>query len=110
MASADLAAGARRDWPLANPWPWMAAGLLACGWAWAWARVYGERASDNRIVLLALGLLAAGAAVALRLNSSRPAFLGGLPAAWQRRLTLVLAGLFGLLALAVTGLLVAAFA
>lgn len=108
MASANLALPARRDWILANPWAWMGVGLVSCAWAWAWTRTFGTQASDYRALPVALGVLAAGAAVALRLGSSRPALVSQLGAAWQQRLGLVLATLFGLLAAAVTVVLVLA--
>jgi hypothetical protein len=104
MAHAVLAPATRRDWIFANPWPWMAAGLLACCWAWGWAHLFGTRASDNRVVLLAVGLLAAGVAVALRLNTARGAYLERLPAVWQRSCSLGLAALFALLLLALSAL------
>lgn len=107
MASANVAVSGKRDWLLANPWIWIGLSLLLCAWAWLWARTFGPIASDNRIGILAAGLAAAGLAVALRLNSSRPALVASLPWSLQSQLLLVLAWIFFLISLIVTGILAA---
>jgi hypothetical protein len=106
MASVELGVPARRDWVLANPWLWLVVGEALCAWAWLWARAFGAAASDNRVILVALGLAAIGVAVTLRLQARRLGPLDLSPAL-QRFFTLAVAGAFALLALTVTGVLVA---
>lgn len=109
MASANLSvATPQRDWIFANPWAWSTVGLLLCGWSCAWTRVFGSDASDLRVIPLALGLLAGGIALALRLTSSGPAYLERLAPARRRLALRLLALVFGLTALAITAVVVLA--
>lgn len=109
MASADVPLEGRRDWVLANPWPWMMGGLAAAGLAWLCAAVFGDPAPAARFSLLLLGLLGAGVAVVLRLRSARPAFLQAADPG-VRRLTLgLLLLVYGLLVLSLTALLAIAW-
>jgi hypothetical protein len=94
MATATHAVPRRRDWIFANPWAWISAALLACVWALAWARFYDVTASDNRVILLALGLLAAAAAVTLSLRSGQAILLDRLSDAGRRAVSLTLVALF----------------
>jgi hypothetical protein len=66
MASANLNVALKRDWLLANPWLWLGLGIALCGWALAWTLTYREIASDYRVIIVALGLLATGAGAYLR--------------------------------------------
>jgi hypothetical protein len=107
MASADTATAARADWPLSNPWTWALTGMAAAVLALAWVHLLGERAPAVRGLLIIVGLLAAGGAVALRLTSSGGAYLESLTPP-RRRVALLALALGGLtLAASAIGLLAA---
>ena len=94
----------KKDWPLANPWPWLSVGVALAIWSWAWTLIWKEHASDARIIVLAVGLLFTGIGLWLRWQANRQTvFLPDRPARLAR---LVMAGLFGAIALGVTALLV----
>jgi hypothetical protein len=106
MASAEARIAAPRDWVLANPWFWMAIGLLATGIAGIWARALGDSLCAIRFFLIGVGLPAAGAALTIRLNSRQAAFLETMaPRARGLALTLLLL-ILGVTALTLTVLLV----
>jgi hypothetical protein len=71
MASADAVIPAEQDWPLSNPWPWMIAGLILVGTAFLWDQGLGDKLTPVRVGLVFLGVLAAGAGVAIRANSEK---------------------------------------
>src|SRR5262245_47202100 len=104
MAPATLAAPARTDWILSNPWLWSGLGFLSCFTAWLIQLVFGE--DLVRLIFIFFGLVAAGAGLAIRLQSSRPAFLGELGAGAP--FLMLLSGVFGLIALAPPVLLILA--
>src|ERR1700681_4631960 len=109
MASANLSVGRKIDWPLANPWLWLAAGLALCVWSWLWTLSFGPISSELRIVVLAVGLLVCGVGIWLRFADRDTAYLAGafpFPATFLR---LTMWPLFGVIALGVSGLFVATF-
>ena len=97
---------ARRDWIMANPWPWSILGLCLCLAAWAMALAQADALTGLRVTAIFLGLVSVGAGVTIRLNSSRPPFLDHLSVSYRRGVLLVLALLFALVAVALTVLLV----
>ena len=68
MATVNVSAPARTDWIFSNPWLWSGIGLSSCGVA-----LFVQLTSEDlvRLVFIFLGLLGAGAGLALRLQSSR---------------------------------------
>lgn len=82
---ADSLVTRRRDWILANPWPFVCFGLFAAATACLLGgfSVAGAWADGLRGFLMVLGLACGGIAVALRLNSRRPAYLDLLPSGWR---------------------------
>ena len=54
--------------PLLSPWPILAAGLAAVAVGWVWSLVAGGAGEPLRFGLILAGLVAVGAAVALRLS------------------------------------------
>jgi hypothetical protein len=105
MASAEMRVAAGKDWVLANPWFWMGAGLISTGLAWAWVLAFGDNASAIRFVLICFGLLSAGGAIVIRLNSSAPAFLDTMSRDTRKLVTAGLVLIFGALAMTVSVLL-----
>jgi hypothetical protein len=107
MASAELKVPASRDWVLANPWFWMVLGQACTALAWARLQLLNILSLDDtwpaQLFLIALGLLSVGAALRIRLGSSRPVFLG---TASRGLILLGLLFVFGLLAFTVTVLLI----
>jgi hypothetical protein len=85
-------------------------GLVAAAAAWLWVRLLGDAGTPVRVLLIALGLLAAGVGIWVRLASSRPAFVEGFVPEGRSLALLILAGGGGLLALGVTALNLAALA
>ncbi len=101
---------ARRDWIMANPWAWTLLGLCLSLAAWGMVLVLGQLAPTGlRVVGIFLGLASAGAGVAIRLNSSRPAFLDQLGAGIRQGVVLGLTLLFAVIVVALTILLVLGF-
>lgn len=88
------------DWLLANPWPWLAAGLGVTFWSFLWTLVFGDTATDYRVVVLAFGILFTGVGVWLRWNDRNNVYLGPNSLAGVR---VFLGCLFGILFLLVTG-------
>ena len=109
MASANLPVALKKDWLPANPWLWLTVGFALTLWSWFWALAFGKIASDNRVFVLALGLLCAGAGVWLRCRDRETVYVrtGMPPLAILLRLGMGL--LFAALALFVTGLLISTF-
>ncbi len=109
MATAHPGLAHKVDWPLANPWPWLAAGLALCIWAWLWALTFGEASSEIRIIVLSVGMFLLGAGVTLRYRYRDRAYLEAwLPALavlGRLALGLVYAGV----ALGISGLLIMSF-
>jgi hypothetical protein len=79
MAVVEIRTEREMSWALGNPWLWIGVGLLSSVAALAWVNLLGDQATEFRLVLVATGLLTAGAAVSLRLNSPRQAYLDMLP-------------------------------
>ncbi|HWY87465.1 MAG TPA: hypothetical protein VNX28_12105 [Gemmataceae bacterium] len=100
---------ARRDWIMANPWPWTLLGLCLCLASWGMVLVLGDAYTGVRVVGIFLGLVSAGTGVAIRLNSSRPAFLDQLGAGMRQGVVLGLTLLFAFIVVALTILLLLRF-
>jgi hypothetical protein len=98
-----------REWLLGNPWWWMALALASCGLAWAWVLAARGWMPGVGYGLVVVGLLAAAGALVIRLGSNQPPYLDQLDQAQRNFLLLVLAGLFGLMVLGVSGLLLLSF-
>ncbi len=109
MLPADNHATSRRDWILANPWPWSILGLVIGLANWLTALVQGESLNGLGVSFLFIGLFSAAAAVALRLNSSAPAYVDGLAPRFRLAILLGLAILFALSAVGVTTLMILRF-
>lgn len=106
MASANLDVAVKKDWALANPWLWLGIGVVLSLWALTWTLTFREIASDYRVIVLALGMLATGAGVLLRWRDRETPYLQmTLPplALWAR---LIMSAILGLLAVGLTGFLV----
>jgi hypothetical protein len=85
MSSADEVIPAEQDWPLSNPWPWMIAGLALLGTALLWVQLLGDKLTPVRVGLVFLGVVGAGAAVAIRAKSEKvlgAAALAAFTGAW----------------------------
>ena len=95
----------KNDWTLANPWRWLAAGLVFAIWSWLWTVACGDNASDYRVIVLALGLLLGSVGVWLRWNNRQILQLHS----WRIPLALLLGCLFALLGLGVSVLFVMSF-
>src|ERR1700722_8409084 len=110
MASFHVSTAATRkpDWTVL-PWPLMGAGLLLCTLALPLTRVSQTEPELGRLLLLTGGLLCAGIALAIRLNTAGPAALERVGGAARAPLLLALAGLFALLVLAATTIVVLTF-
>jgi hypothetical protein len=106
MASGNVAMAARQDWILADPWPWTFLGLGLCLVNCAAVRFLGESLNGLGVTFVFLGLLAAGIGVAVRLNSSAPSFLDRSSPDLRIMVLSGLTGLFCLIAVAATTLLV----
>jgi hypothetical protein len=83
----------------------MTAGLLSTGLAWGWVRAFADGASAVRFLLICIGLLSAGAAITIRLNSSAPPFLESMSRETRKLVGGGLVLIFSALALTVTVLL-----
>jgi hypothetical protein len=108
MATAQVSIPpARAEWALANPWTWASMGLAAVGLGLAWVRVFGAAWSGVRLLLVFFGLVAGGAAIALRLGGGQGSFLDSLAPRKRSAALLALALAGAALAVAATGLLLA---
>ena len=74
MSSVEVPNDRAEGIPFRNPWPALATGLAATAVAAAWFTLLGDWAVLPRIGVLVIGLLATGAAVAIRPGS--PLILG----------------------------------
>ncbi|MBI2804359.1 MAG: hypothetical protein HYX68_05165 [Planctomycetes bacterium] len=106
MANGIVNITRRRDWPLANPWAWLAAGLGLVLWSWLWVVTFGEMSSDYRVVVLALGLLAGSVGVWLRYRDRQSIYLCAWAAPLERIVRRGLGGLFSVIGLGSTGLFI----
>src|SRR5215831_17401693 len=95
----------KNEWTLANPWLWLAVGLAFAIWSWLWTVACGDRASDYRVIVLALGLLLSGVGVWLRWNDRQILQLHS----WCLPLALLLGCFFALVGLGVSALFVMSF-
>src|SRR5258708_38609126 len=114
MASPDNTAAVRRpDWT-ALPWALIGAGLAMCLMALV---LTGMTQSEpelaepelGRILLLSVGLLCAGTAVAIRLNTTGPAALERVAGPSRAPLLLMLAGVFAMMVMSATTIVILTF-
>lgn len=101
MATENRDIALNRDWILANPWLWLGAGAALVAWSWLWTVVFGEVASDYRIIILFIGLLLSSIGARLRWNDQDSVYLAGGP------VRLALGGLFGVIAIGTAALFIA---
>ncbi len=106
MANDRLNVPRTDDWILANPWPWLGAGFACVAWSWLWTVVFGEAASDYRIIVLAFGLLVGGVGAWLRWSDCESVYLVLSSGPLFR---LGLGCLFGAIAIGTTGLFLFSF-
>lgn len=107
MASAELKVAFKRDWILANPWLWLAAGLAFVLWSWFWALSFQATASDHRVIVLVAGLLLSGAGLWLQWADRRtPHLLAIAPPGFVRLARIAMGAFYALLAAGVTVLLI----
>jgi hypothetical protein len=96
-----------------HPWYWMLFALGLTGLAFVWARCLPSSQAPVeglQVPMIVLGILAAGIAIWLRCASTAAvAYLDELPAGGRRKALLALAATHGLIALAVSSLLVLRF-
>ena len=84
MASAEIHRPAETQGPLSNPWPWTIGGVAAAGLAFLWVVAFKESLTPVRVLLVFGGVVAAGAAIAIKpkpqiiLGGAAAAFLGAL--------------------------------
>lgn len=110
MANEHANTARKRDWPLANPWLWLAAGLALTLWSWSWTMSFGRLASDYRVLVLALGLIVTGFGVWLRFRERENVYLLTLHAGLAVLARFLMGCLFALLAVAITGFFLSTFA
>jgi hypothetical protein len=103
-----LAAARARDWSFL-PWSLMGAGIFLCVFALLITRYYETEPEGGRLMLLTVGLLAAGIAIAIRLNTGARAFLDRVMGPSRTLLLTVLATVFVLVAAAALAIFVATF-
>jgi hypothetical protein len=109
VTSVEVDVAVKKDWPLANPWPWLGAGFGLAVWSWLWTLTFQAESSDNRVIVLALGLLFTGAGLWLRW-ADRDTLYSLTAAPGLRRLArLAMGGVFALLVLGLTALLVTTY-
>jgi hypothetical protein len=84
MASDRVVSADAEEGPFTNPWPALSAGLTAAALAMLWYWILGPRVTPIRLVLLSVGLLAGGVAIAIRPSSVWVVALAGVVAlmAW----------------------------
>ena len=101
MASGNVSVKQQISIPLANPWLWGVLGLTLALLSLVWVTVWHEWGTGGRLTLIFAAMLSSGAAVTIRWNTSRDAFLQSLPKSWRERvLYVVLSKLAVLLLLA----------
>jgi hypothetical protein len=71
MRQHDVASAGQPVGPLVSPWPVLLAGLALTGVGWAWGLTSDATAPGLRVLVLAAGLTAIGAALALYLPHAR---------------------------------------
>jgi hypothetical protein len=95
----------KNDWMLANPWLWLGAGFILAIWSWLWTFLLGDIANDNRVIVLALGLLCGAAGVWLRWHNRATYYLND----WRSPLALMMGLGFFLLGVGVSALFVVSY-
>lgn len=110
MATAEVSPAAEQDWGLSNPWPWIAVGAAASAGALLWARLAPDDLPGVRVTCLVAGVLAAAAALWLRFGDPGRAALDRYSPAARAKVTSLAALACVAVALAASGLLVAALA
>ncbi len=110
MASINADDALKRDWPLANPWLWLGAGVALVGWSLAWTLYFRPIAADGRVIVLAFGLLLASVGVWLRHRDRQTSFIREQMPAAAIPVRLFLGVAFAAAALGVTFLLILALA
>ena len=93
MASANLSPAVPNEELAGRPWPWLGFAIFLTFWSWLWTAIAGSEASDFRVLVLALGLLAGGIGIWLRWRDTQTIY-------WQtgrHPLMLALGALFFLL-------------
>lgn len=109
MASPDVAAVVRKpDWT-SLPWALIGVGLAMSLLALVLTRLTQTEPELGRILLLSVGLLCTGTAVAIRLNTTGPAALERVAGPSRAPLLMILAALFALMVLAATTVVILTF-
>jgi hypothetical protein len=103
MASALGGSVSKEDWPLSNPWAWMASGLTAT--LVAFGAKFFSAVTPVHLLLIGAGMILTGVALWIRLGTSGPAYLARLPRPRAALVLLALFVLYLLLALGITGAL-----
>lgn len=97
----------KKDWALANPWPWLAGGIGLALWSWLWALTFKDTATDNRVIVLAVGLLVGAIGLWLRWSDRQSSQLTQFcPAGVAQLLRLGMALFYLVAATGITALLV----
>jgi hypothetical protein len=78
MASDEVLTAGPGERVFNNPWPALLTGIVATAVAIVWFQAFGEAAAPGRLTVLVFGLVAAGAAVAIRPSSPAVIALGGM--------------------------------
>jgi hypothetical protein len=101
MATAETVLPRSADWALSNPWPWVLAGVAACGAGFLWAQLISHDAQLHGW-LVGLGVLAVVVGLCLRCRAGDVAFLMQLSPAGRQRAIGGLVVVFGLMAVVVS--------
>ncbi|HZZ80555.1 MAG TPA: hypothetical protein VFE62_18775 [Gemmataceae bacterium] len=109
MASPSLREVHKVDWPGANPWLWLYAGLVFCVWSWVWVLTFGAESSDYRVIVLAVGMLLMGVGVWLRFTNRDRLYLLELAGPLAVVSRLLMGILFAAITVGVTALFIASF-
>jgi hypothetical protein len=78
MGSDDVLTAGPGEKVFTNPWPALLTGIVATVLAVVWFQAFGEAAAVGRLLVLVVGLLAAGTAVAIQPSSPAVIALGGM--------------------------------